>query len=84
MLAFTLLNFASSNEEQALAGIIAFLLILVVVIGGLIVYFLPTIIAVFRHHHQWGAITVVNLFFGWTFIGWVFTLAWSVSASRER
>lgn len=84
MLAFNLLNFAPNSGEQALAGIIAFLLILVLVVGGLVLYFLPTIIGVFRHHHQWGAITVVNLFFGWTFIGWVLTLAWSVSGSRER
>lgn len=84
MLALTLLSLASRAGEEAVAGIIAFLIILMIVLGGLTVYFLPTIIALFRHHHQWGAITVINLFFGWTFIGWVLTLAWAVSAGRER
>ena len=83
MIALTLLNFASRDDEIA-AGVIGFLILLVVVVVGMIVYFLPTIIAVFRHHHQWGAIAVINLFFGWTFIGWVFALAWCMSAVRER
>jgi hypothetical protein len=41
----------------------------------LVLYFLPTIIAGMRHHHQAGTITVLNLFLGWTFLGWVITLA---------
>jgi len=81
--ALTLLNFAPTSGEEALAGIIVFLIALVLIIGGLAIYFLPTIIALFRRHHQWGAITVINLFFGWTFVGWVLSLAWSMSA-RER
>jgi hypothetical protein len=46
------------------------------------VYFLPAIIAKARHHHQTGAIFVVDLFLGWTFLGWVVALAWSCSAKR--
>lgn len=84
MLALPLLNFAPSSGDEALAAIIVFLLALVLIIGGLAIYFLPTIVALFRHHHQWGAITVINLFFGWTFVGWVLSLAWSMSAARER
>ena len=79
-----LFQFALNSGDEALTGIIALIVLLVVVVGGVSIYFLPTIIALFRHHHQWGAITVINLFFGWTFIGWVLTLAWSVSAPRER
>ncbi|SEC87522.1 T4 immunity holin family protein [Burkholderia sp. WP9] len=43
----------------------------------LALYFLPAIIALSRKHHNAGAIIIVNLFFGWTFIGWVWTLAWA-------
>ena len=46
-------------------------------------YFAPTIIAAARQHHQMGPILVINLFLGWTFIGWVIALAMSVSAKRE-
>lgn len=45
------------------------------------IYFIPTIIAVSRAHHQVGPITVVNLLFGWSFLGWVIAFAWSVSAT---
>lgn len=76
-----LLSFASSDGTAA--GVLGILIGVVLVLGGLLVYFLPTLIAVCRNHHQWGAITVINLFFGWTFIGWVVTLAWAVSAARE-
>jgi len=46
-------------------------------------YFAPSIIAAARQHHQMGPILVINLFLGWTFIGWVIALAMSVSAKRE-
>lgn len=84
MLSLILFEVTRNSGDEALAGIVALIIVLVVLVGGLTVYFLPTIIALFRNHHQWGAITVINLFFGWTLIGWVLTLAWSVSAARER
>ena len=71
-------------SDDAAAGIIGLLIILILLVASLGVYFLPTLIAIFRSHHQWGAIAVINVFFGWTFIGWVVALAWSVSAARER
>ena len=44
------------------------------------VYFLPSLIASKRDHHQGGAIVMINLFLGWTLIGWVLALAMSMSA----
>jgi hypothetical protein len=82
MLTLGLINFAPPDGTAA--GVLGILIALLLVVGGVVVYFLPTLIAVCRNHHQWGAITVINLFFGWTFIGWVLTLAWSVSAAREK
>ena len=46
-------------------------------------YFAPTIIAGARHHHNVGAIAVINGFLGWTFIGWVVALAMAASATRR-
>ena len=43
------------------------------------IYLLPTIIGVERKHPSAGGIFVINLFFGWTLLGWVIALAWSVS-----
>ncbi len=42
-------------------------------------YFLPFIIALLRSHRQTAAIFVLNLFLGWTLVGWVVALAMSVS-----
>ncbi|HCK4428441.1 superinfection immunity protein [Pseudomonas aeruginosa] len=51
--------------------------------GGLILYFLPAIIAENRRHHNKGAIIVLNLFLGWTFVGWVAALVWAASSTGE-
>lgn len=46
---------------------------------GFFIYFLPTFIAFKRKHSSRYGILIINLFFGFTFIGWIITLAWSVS-----
>lgn len=43
----------------------------------LVSYFLPSIVASSRKHHSAGSVFVLNLFLGWTFIGWVVALAWA-------
>ena len=43
-------------------------------IAGLFFYFLPTLIAVSGNHRQWGTISIINIFFGWTFIRGVVSL----------
>ena len=52
------------------------------VILGLIVviYCLPWLVAEQRHHPNSGSIAVINLFLGWTFLGWVVALAMACSA----
>ncbi len=45
---------------------------------SLALYFLPTIIAIARKQPNALAIFVLNFFLGWTFIGWVVALVWSV------
>ena len=42
-------------------------------------YFLPTIIALLRRQPNALAIFLLNFFLGWTFIGWVVALVWSVT-----
>ncbi len=45
---------------------------------GLALYLLPTIVAYKKEHLQKTAILILNIFLGWTFIGWVVALIWSV------
>jgi len=53
-------------------GIILFIL-------SLAFYFLPTIVALIRGHRNALAISLLNFFLGWTFIGWVVSLVWAVT-----
>jgi hypothetical protein len=45
---------------------------------GFVMYFLPSIIALVRSKRDITAILLLNLFLGWTFIGWVVALVWAV------
>jgi hypothetical protein len=46
----------------------------------LALYFLPALIAGSRHVEGRTAITLVNLFLGWTFVGWIVALIWAIVA----
>jgi hypothetical protein len=43
-------------------------------------YLLPTIVASARHLHCRTEIVLLNVFLGWTFIGWVAALIWALTA----
>ncbi|MDP3400376.1 MAG: superinfection immunity protein [Brevundimonas sp.] len=43
-------------------------------------YFLPTGLAWSRHHHQATAILLLNLFLGWTVLGWIVALVWAATS----
>jgi len=44
----------------------------------ILIYFLPSIIG--HNKHNAAGIFLVNLFLGWTFIGWVVALFWACTA----
>lgn len=45
---------------------------------GVGIYFLPSLIAVARHTHNATGIFLINLFLGWTGIGWVAALLMAI------
>jgi len=56
------------------------------IIWGLVlftIYFLPWFIAMLRKHPQVAPIFIINLFLGWTLIGWVIVLAWSAGTIKN-
>lgn len=53
-------------------------------IGMTALYLLPFLISVVRGHHNKASIFFLNLFLGWTFIGWIAALIWSVSAIKSQ
>jgi hypothetical protein len=47
---------------------------------GFVMYFLPSIIALARSKRDLLSIFLLNLFLGWTMIGWVVALVWAAKA----
>ncbi|WP_299325852.1 superinfection immunity protein [uncultured Helicobacter sp.] len=47
-------------------------------VASFCVYFLPSFIALMRHHSDKVLIIVVNVFFGWSVLGWILALGWSL------
>jgi hypothetical protein len=67
----------SYNEERRVLMDRHILILLIV--GGGAVYILPFIIAGIRKAEHRTAIFWVNLFFGWTLLGWLAALVWAVT-----
>lgn len=58
----------------------AFILINAVLLAA---YFLPTIIGAVSRHRQVAAIFALNLFLGWTLLGWVLALVWAMMDDKK-
>jgi uncharacterized membrane protein YqaE (UPF0057 family) len=50
--------------------------ILVMLLG---IYLVPTIVALARGHSSTAAVIIINVFLGWTLVGWVLALAWAAA-----
>lgn len=46
-------------------------------------YFVPTIVALLRLHRNATAIVVLNILLGWTLVGWVVALVWSMATTPK-
>lgn len=61
----------------------------VLVVGGLIfllgyLYFLPTLISYKYKHEHFNFIFVVNLFFGFSILGWIACLFWALMKDYHK
>lgn len=54
------------------------------IIIGLLVYFLPAIIAAIKKKRNLAAIIILNILTGWTFIGWIIALIWSITSDNNQ
>lgn len=52
------------------------------VIIYLVIYFLPTIVAFLNKKVNAVSIMLVNIFLGWTIIGWIVALVWAFSIQQ--
>ena len=51
---------------------------------GTLMYFLPSIIALAQSKRDLLAIFLLNLFLGWSVIGWVVALVWAAKSDAPR
>ena len=71
------IHFTPARETSAVNGL-AFLISLPTI------YFIPALVAWGRRHHATVSIFLLNLFLGWTFLGWVAALVWSAMPVPRR
>ncbi len=74
---FTLLGQVSDASSGGVVGLAWLALIAVA-------YFLPTICAQSRGHRNTMPIFILNLFLGWTGLGWIIALVWAFTADQSR
>lgn len=63
---------------------IDFIMIAILAIVVLFIYFLPSVVAHSNRHKNEGAIILLNLFLGWTLVGWVAALVWTQVKDKEE
>lgn len=71
------LKISALGDANAAAGALASVFLFVL---AALAYLLPTIIANRRGHVNENTIAMLNLFLGWTVIGWIIAFLWSFSA----
>jgi hypothetical protein len=59
-------------------------ILILIVLAALAIYFVPSMVSEGRRHPQRNAILLLNLFLGWTFVGWVAALVWSATAIDDE
>lgn len=62
-------------------GPLEFIIAIACLLGAVCIYFLPTIAG--RDKENASAIFLLNLFLGWTFIGWVVALVWAATRDKK-
>ncbi len=53
--------------------------VLVIIAFLLFIYFIPSLVAYSRKKRNASAIFALNLFLGWSFLGWVISLVWALT-----
>ena len=48
------------------------------------IYFAPFVVALCRRHHQTLAIFTLDLFLGWTVVGWLAAIVWACTDVQKK
>ena len=61
---------------------LSIILFVIILFLACVIYFLPTICA--RDKDNFNGVAILNRFLGWTFLGWVISLAWAVQGKKIK
>lgn len=75
---------ASSVSVSPVSRMMVPMVVLLLIAIVVLLYLLPTIIAVKKKHLQKVPIILINIFLGWSFIGWVVALVWAFTQSQPN
>jgi len=73
---FSMILLAFNADPDLGSAIFSTIFLILILLVGFVLYFLPTLAA--RGKQCFGSVLVLNLFLGWTLVGWVVALAWAV------
>lgn len=76
------MNYSLATQSGTPPGEVIFSLAFLV--AGLVLYITPSLVASYRRCDKLSPVVVVNLFLGWTVIGWIVALAMAVSGPNRR
>jgi hypothetical protein len=71
-------------DQGGVSAVFLFVLMVLVAIVLFGIYLLPTFVAAARKHRNLVAILIINLFLGWTLLGWVGALVWAVIVTGPK
>lgn len=58
--------------------------VIFILIGiSIVVYLVPSMIAMARKSQRMGGVIVLNIFLGWTLLGWVGSFIWAVIDKKK-
>lgn len=78
-------TYTGSNDSSEIKSVSSnTIAIIIACVFGFILYIIPMFIALKRKHPQRFPIGCLNIFLGWTFLGWVVCLVWSLSNTKTE
>ncbi len=77
-----LITFVGIIAIFLLGGVFGLITLIAFKLALVAVYFIPTIIAAYKKHPQILWIFLINLFFGWSVIGWIIPLLWALDFDK--
>lgn len=70
--------------EQTIIPLMQMIIALLIGAFILTIYFIPTLAAISRNTKRIAGIIIVNLFLGWTLLGWFGALLWAVLEKKKE